>query len=143
MLSIAASTPVYLYTRPADMRKSFDGLAGLVVSAAEDDDPLLSGSLFVFHNKRRDRLKILYFDHDGLALWYKRLEQGTFTFPAPLADQDRVAVSPADLRLILDGIDLRSVKKFKRYTPAVTDDGTTDPRSRRPGPAQAAGGGAA
>ena len=61
MLSVAAATPVYLYTQPADMRKSFDGLSGLVASAAGDNRELVNGGLFVFHNERRDRLKILYF----------------------------------------------------------------------------------
>ena len=115
MLSITATTPVYPYSQPADMRKSFDGLSGLVADASADDGELLSGGLFVFHNKRRDRLKILYFDHDGLALWYKRLEKGTFAFPSCAEGNPRLAVKPADLRLILDGVDLASVKKRRRY----------------------------
>ena len=124
MLSVSATTPVYLYTQPADMRKSFDGLSGLVASAAHGDGELLCGGLFVFHNKRRDRLKILYFDHDGLALWYKRLEKGTFAFPPCSQGQARLAIKPADLRLILDGVDLQSVRKRRRYAAPAAQPST-------------------
>jgi len=120
MLTLPPSTPIYLFTQPADMRKSFDGLSGIVIEAFEG----LYQGLFVFHNRRRDRLKILYFDHDGLALWYKRLEQGTFVFPAAKQGQTQVVVNASDLRLILDGVDLKSVKKLKRYRPLVDDDGS-------------------
>ena len=117
MLTLSPGTPIYLFTQPADMRKSFDGLSGLVDQAFDQ----MNEGLFVFHNKRRDRLKVLYFDHDGLALWYKRLEQGTFVFPVAREGQAQLTVSPADLRLILDGVDLKSVKKLKRYKPVVDD----------------------
>jgi len=139
VLSIAASTPIYLFIQPADMRKSFDGLSGLVTDAFGHDvfatpgsegtssaGAFSGGGLFVFHNKRKDRLKILYFDHDGFALWYKRLEQGTFVFPVVKPGQTRLTVSPTDLRLILDGVDLKSVKKLKRYTPSVKHDHEAD-----------------
>ena len=86
----------------------------------------LSGQLFVFRNRNRDKLKILYWDRDGLAIWYKRLEQGTFQFPTdgkPM-DQDPkeelavgIEIAASDLSLLLGGIDLRSAKKRKRYTP--------------------------
>jgi len=126
VLSIAPATPIYLFTQPVDMRKSFDGLSGLVTQAFGHEGSGLFRGLFVFHNKRKDRLKILYFDHDGLALWYKRLEQGTFVFPAAKQNQTLLTVSPTDLRLILDGVDLKSVKKFKRYTPSTKHDHATD-----------------
>jgi len=128
MLSLAPTTAVYLYSQPADMRKSFNGLAGLVTAASGDQAELLQGGLFVFHNKRRNAIKILYFDCDGLAIWYKRLEKGVFVFPPSAEGHLRLAVEPSDLRLILDGIDLKSVKRLKRYTPLSPDSSVTDDR---------------
>jgi len=100
------------------MRKSFDSLAGLVEQQLGQDP--LAGDLFVFRSRRGDRLKLLYWDNDGLAIWYKRLEEGTFVFPT--ADKQRVRVGehglvirPAELAMLLDGIDLQSVKRRKRY----------------------------
>ena len=80
MFGLSAAVRVYLANEPADMRKSFDGLSALVAGALELDP--LSGHLFVFLNRRRDRIKILYWDRDGLAVWAKRLERGTFRIPA-------------------------------------------------------------
>src|SRR5690554_4072807 len=82
MLSFRGQAPIYLYAGAADMRKSFDGLLGLIEQAGmADAEQALSGAWFVFRNRRSDRLKILYFDRDGLAIWYKRLEQGRFQWP--------------------------------------------------------------
>jgi transposase len=78
---------------------------------------LLSGHLFLFVNRRGDRLKILYFDRDGLALWYKRLEAGTFQMPAN-AGADGIELKPAQLAMILSGIDLRSARQRKRFRDA-------------------------
>jgi transposase len=113
VLSLALPTRVFLYAPPADMRRGFDSLAALVRDGL-DQDPL-SGSLFVFRSRRGDRLKLLWWDDDGYALWYKRLEEGTFRFPAVTAGQAGVAIRAADLALLLDGIDLDSVKRSKRY----------------------------
>ena len=79
MLSLSTSTRIFISLGATDMRKGFDGLCGLVTSQLQQDP--LSGSLFLFINRRRDRLKILYWDGDGLAIWYRRLEQGTFQLP--------------------------------------------------------------
>jgi transposase len=95
------------------MRKSFDGLSGIVRSAF-DADPL-DGSLFLFINRRRDRLKILYWDRDGLALWYKRLEAGTFEVLACHNDQGHVEIDATQLAMILNGVSLNSAKRRKRY----------------------------
>ena len=112
MLSVPTLN-ILLCTRHADMRKSFDGLVGLVRDFLEADP--LSGQLFVFRNKRGDRVKLLYWDEDGFAIWYKRLEQGTFRFPAANGDHDGVTIRAADLTMLLDGVDLSSVKRSKRY----------------------------
>lgn len=118
MLSLSLPGRVFLCTVPTDMRKSFDSLAALVQQQLGQDP--LSGDLFVFRGKRGDRLKLLYWDQDGLAIWYKRLEQGTFALPA--VDGQRVQVGahglvlrPAELAMLLDGIDLASVKRQQRY----------------------------
>ena len=93
------------------MRRSFDGLAAIVREHLEHDP--LSGHLYVFRNKREDRLKILYWDRSGFALWYKRLEQGTFRFPC--SDESSVRVEAAELAMLLEGIDLSQVKRRKRF----------------------------
>jgi transposase len=94
------------------MRKSFDGLSSLA-SGSLALDPL-SGHLFVFVNKRRDRIKILYWDRDGLAVWAKRLERGTFRIPAAAAD--RVEMTTAELAALLAGIDLNTARRRIRYS---------------------------
>jgi transposase len=106
-----ASVPIWLATQATDLRKSFDSLAELVRQQLQGDP--LSGHLFVFRNRRADRVKLLYWDNDGYAIWYKRLEVGTFRFPA--SDSGRVAVRAADLQMLLDGVDLGSVKRSRRY----------------------------
>jgi transposase len=113
MLSLPPSIRIFLCTADVDLRKSFDGLA-LMVRQFLGGDPL-SGHLFVFRNKRRDRLKLLYWDGDGLAIWYKRLEKGSFRFPTPAGDGQGVEIRVADFAMILDGVDLASVKRQERY----------------------------
>jgi transposase len=113
MLSFPPAVRIWLATAPADLRKSFDGLAGLVRQHL-DNDPL-SGHLFVFRNKRSDRVKLLYWDEDGFVIVYKRLEQGTFRFPAAVAGQASVTLRAAELAMLLDGIDWQSARRSKRY----------------------------
>lgn len=116
MFGLSSAVRVYLATEPADMRKSFDGLAALAQGVLELDP--LSGHLFVFVNRRRDRLKILYWDRDGFALWAKRLERGTFRIPA-VAD-GRVEMTAAELAALLAGIDLGTARRRIRYARPVT-----------------------
>ena len=111
-----AAVRVFLCTRPADMRKSFDGLSALVAGSLQLDP--LSGHLFVFLNKRRDRIKILYWDRDGLAVWAKRLERGTYRLPD--ASAGRVEMTTAELAALLAGIDLNTARRRHRYTRPVT-----------------------
>src|SRR5262249_54734964 len=120
VLNLSLPQRVLLCTLPTDMRKSFDSLAGLVQQHLGQDP--LAGDLFIFRSKRGDRIKFLYWDNDGYAIWYKRLEEGTFVFPAPDARPDRTKVGehglvirPAELAMLLDGVDLASVRRRKRY----------------------------
>ena len=114
MLSLPASTRIWLATRPTDLRKSFDTLAELVRQQLQNDP--LSGQLFVFRNKRGDRIKLLHWDEDGFVIVYKRLEAGTFRFPQ--ADCASLQIRAADLHMLLDGVDLDSVKSPAALSPA-------------------------
>src|ERR1043165_6482941 len=111
MLSLTLPGRVFLCTLPTDMRKSFDSLSGLVQEQLGQDP--LSGDLFVFRSKRGDRLKLLYWDSDGLAIWYKRLEEGTFPLPATDGQRLRagahgLVIRPAELAMLLVAVDLAS-----------------------------------
>ena len=113
MLSIPRQTRIYLCAEPTDMRKGFDTLAAVVRDSLGEDP--LSGHLFVFRGRRGDRIKLLWWDADGWALFYKRLETGRFQFPTARADQRSVTVTAADLAMLLDGVDLASVRRARRY----------------------------
>jgi transposase len=113
MISLPHPVRVFLHTPPTDLRKGFDALSGLVTTAFSRDPT--SGHLFLFVNRRRDRLKILYWDRDGLAIWYKRLEKGSFQLPAVARDAVAMEMTPTQLALILSGIDLSSARQRKRY----------------------------
>ena len=119
-LDQANATRVWLATQPADMRCGFDRLAELA-SSVTGQDPL-GGHLFLFRSRGGDRLKILYWDADGYALWYKRLEEGTFKLPRIEEGARSVQLRPSELAMMLDGIDLKSVKRVRRY--ARKKDGT-------------------
>jgi transposase len=106
-----AALTVWLYRRATDMRKSYDGLIALVKQQLHDDP--LNGSLYVFLNRRRTQMKCLYFEGDGYCLWSKRLEQGQFRVRFDGADKARVELST--LKLLIDGIDVESLRRFKRY----------------------------
>jgi transposase len=122
-LDKSAGARIWLATQPADMRCGFDRLAELA-RAVTGQDPL-SGHLFLFRSRGGDRLKVLYWDKDGMALWYKRLEEGTFKLPRVDGDARSVELRASELAMLLDGIDLKSVKRVKRYS--------------RPSPASACG----
>lgn len=114
MLSIAAGTRIFYAVGPTDMRKGFDGLCGLVSGVLQQDP--LSGHLFLFINRRCDKLKILYWDGDGLALWYRRLEQGTFQTPKLSDDRKSLEMRSEELTMLLRGIDYSNVRRRKRYS---------------------------
>ena len=106
MLSFTGSLKVYLATEAADLRKSFTGLYALTTQVMGEDP--LTGSLFVFCNRRRSRVKVLYWDGTGFWVMTKRLEKGTFSWPKGLdTQQGKLCLSPEALSLLLDGVDLK------------------------------------
>ena len=114
MLTIPPSTKLW-FAAAVDLRLGFDGLSALV-RVQLNADPL-SGHLFVFTNRSANRVKVLYWGGHGLCLWCQRLEQGRYHFPTPPADSTSMELSAGQFQMILDGIDLTRVKRFKRFTP--------------------------
>ena len=117
MIHLPASVRVYLCLTACDMRKSFDGLHALVREHLELDP--FAGHLFVFTSRRRDRIKILYWDRDGFAVWSKRLEEGTYAMPLGEAAERRREITPQELGALLSGIDLTQASRRKRYRRSV------------------------
>jgi len=131
MLGFPSAVRVFVCREPADMRKSFDGLCALVVGLLNDSPT--SGHVFIFRNRRGDRLKALWFDHDGLAIYYKRLEKGVFHFPSisggvsdassavnsavnGAAPSARIEVSSRELAMILSGLEKKNLKQHARFS---------------------------
>ena len=113
MLSLPPTVRIYLAAQPTDLRKSFDSLAAVVREGLRGDP--LSGDIFVFRNKAADRIKLLVWEEDGFAIWYKRLEAGSYRFPSAAGEVPRVEIRAADLVMLLAGVDLSSVRRGKRY----------------------------
>ena len=111
MLDLGGKRRYFLWRGSTDMRKSFNGLGGIV--NREMQGGLLSGDVFIFLNRRRTLIKLLCWDRTGFVIWYKRLEEGTFELPD--AKGGEVELTPAQLALILEGISLATVKHRKRY----------------------------
>lgn len=114
MLTLPASVRIYVAADAVDLRRGFDGLAATTRSIIRQDP--LSGHLFVFLNRRRNRIKLLVWDRTGYLLVYKRLERGTFHLPTePEAGQSHVELDAGDLALMLEGVELRDAKRLKRW----------------------------
>jgi transposase len=114
MIGAIGGTRIFLCTLDTDMRKSFDALRGIIRSAMHLDP--LSDCLFVFKNKGGDRIKVIYWDRDGYAIWYKLLQRGTFQFPSlQNLSSAGIEIDASTLRMILDGIDLSSIRRKARY----------------------------
>ena len=113
MIHLPASVRVYLCLTPCDMRKSFDSLQALVRERLELDP--FAGHLFVFTSRRKDRVKILYWDRDGFAVWSKRLEEGTYAVPFGEVGAERREITAQELGALLSGIDLSAATRRKRY----------------------------
>jgi transposase len=118
MIHLPASVRVYLCLTACDMRKSFDSLHALVRDQLELD--AYAGHLVVFASRRRDRIKILYWDRDGFAIWSKRLEEGTYAMPsAESAAEHRREITAQELGALLSGIDLKQATRRKRYQRSI------------------------
>ena len=113
IFGLGPSPRFFLYSQPTDMRKGFDGLGGLVRNNLASDP--MSGDVFIFMNRCRNLIKLLYWDQSGFVIFYKRLEKGTFQLPLRSKTQTSVIIPRDELLLILEGIELENVKKKARY----------------------------
>lgn len=114
MINSLGLVRIFICTQHINMCKSFDSLRGVINSSMHLD--ALSGHLFIFKNKRGDRIKAVYWDGDGFAMWYKVLQKGTFQFPdLQNFSSAGVEIDPSTLRMILDGIDLSSIRRQRRF----------------------------
>jgi transposase len=104
--------PIWLCTQPVDMRKSFDGLMGLIANQLRDNPS--SKQFYVFINRRKTHIKIFYFDGSGYCIWCKRLEQGQFNRTS--SSEPKQLLDWLSLRLLLDGIEMKKVKQYKRFS---------------------------
>jgi len=117
MLTIPPNTRISFCTSPIDMRKSFNGLIGIVRNELNADP--LAGHLFVFLNRNNTLMKILYWDGDGFAIWFKRMESGTFRFPARQEGVPCIEISRSGLSMILEGVDLSQLPHRKRFSKKI------------------------
>jgi transposase len=108
VLKLPSETRIFMGVAPVDMRRSFDGLCATVTEVLASNP--LEGHLFLFRGKRADRVKALYWDRNGLAIWYKRLEKGKYKWPA--RDCAAVEISEQELALLLDGIDFTRLRRL-------------------------------
>ena len=113
MLTPPPNVSVLLHRQPVDIRKSFDGLLGIIRTTLNSDP--LTPTYFVFFNKCRNKIKILHWDNDGFVIMYKRLEKGTFHLTLPTSDEASITLTRAQLAMLLEGIDFQNVKQRKRF----------------------------
>lgn len=114
MLLLPSAVRIYVAAEPVDLRKAIDGLAAIVRAGGHD---AYSGHLFVFTGRRRDRIKILAWDRGGFVLYYKRLEAGRFRWPEVPDGAREVALDATQLAMLLDGIDVRTVRRPAAWSP--------------------------
>jgi transposase len=115
VLSLSPAVKLWYCPDPVDMRLGFDGLFALVANRLKGDP--LSGHLFIFRNRTANRLKVLYWGGHGLCLWCQRLEAGRYHFPEAALDKACLELTAGQFHMILDGIDLSRVRRFKRFSP--------------------------
>ena len=115
MFALTASHSYYLYPLPTDMRKSFDGLSGIVKHTL-DRNPL-SGEVFIFINRKRNRIKLLHWQGNAFVLYYKRLEEGTFEIPGYDSSVVSIILNYPQLVMLIDGLSIRNLHKRKSYIP--------------------------
>lgn len=120
MFGLGAATQIYLAVGATDMRKGFNGLYGLVRDRLQDEP--LSGHVFLFCNAQRNRLKLLFWDGSGLWVCAKKLEKGTFRWPAVSGEQRKVQLHHAELAMLLGGMDLRQAERRRWYRRSVAEE---------------------
>ncbi len=120
MLNLSSDLKIYAYTHATDMRKGFNGLSGIVRSAFQSDPT--DGSLFVFINRRRDRMKLLHFDGGGFWLYYRLLEAGTFEELKPNDDSGRLQIDATQLSMLLAGVSLVASQSRRKRYPKISDE---------------------
>src|SRR5262245_18428454 len=116
MLSLSVAVKLWFCATAVDMRLGYDGLLAYVQSHLKADP--FSGHLFIFRNRAANRLKALYWGGHGLCLWCQRLECGRYHFPEVTGDRPAVELSAAQFQMVIDGIDLSRVRRFKRFAPS-------------------------
>jgi transposase len=117
VLTLSPTVRVYVAAEPVDLRKGFDGLSAATRHVIREDP--LSGHLFVFINRRRNRMKVLLWQHSGFLLLYKRLERGRFRLPTePRPGKRHIEVEATELALMMEGIDLRGARRRPRWMPS-------------------------
>lgn len=112
MIGLSANTPIYLCSTPVDFRKGFDGLTGIVTTSLGHH--VTSGALFLFVNRKRDRIKALWWETGGLTLWYRRLEQGTVELPQEAEHAAAVSIDSVELAMWIAGVPLKSAKTRRK-----------------------------
>ncbi|MBM3436441.1 MAG: IS66 family insertion sequence element accessory protein TnpB [Bacteroidetes bacterium] len=116
MFTLSTSNRFHLYSQATDMRKSFDGLAGVVQNTLGNNP--LNGDVFIFISRRRDKIKLLHWQGISFTLYYKRLEEGTFEVPTYDPQAGSITLSGAQLVMLVDGLTIKNIEKRKRYTPS-------------------------
>jgi len=115
MFALTTESTYHLYSHPTDMRMSFDALSGLVRNNLGNNPT--SGEVFIFINRRRDKIKLLHWQGSGYLLYYKRLEKGTFELPRYDASVGSITLSYSQLVMIIEGLSIKNLHRRKRYTP--------------------------
>lgn len=117
MFSLSSQNKYHLYSEPTDMRKSFDGLSGIIRNVL-DSDPC-NGDVFIFINKRHDKIKLLHWQGISFTLYYKRLERGTFELPSYNIASGSLSLTYTQLVMIIDGLSIKNIEKRKSYNPNI------------------------
>ena len=115
MFTLSSSNRFHLYSQPTDMRKSFDGLSGLVQNTLGSNP--LNGDVFIFINRRRDKIKLLHWQGISFTLYYKRLEEGTFEVPVYDPEVGSITLSYTQMVMLIDGLTIKNIQKRKSYNP--------------------------
>ena len=117
MFTLSFSNRFHLYNQPTDMRKSFDGLSGLIQDILGSNP--LNGDVFIFINRRRDKIKLLHWQGVSFTLYYKRLEEGTFEVPTYDSEVGSITLSYTQMVMLVDGLTIKNIEKRKSYNPNI------------------------